>query len=289
MWRNGMPETLIQSNSKEYSMWRLFILFGMMFLSCHSVKEVSKEKEHFAQAEMFQLTEPKVLVDSVLFIENAKVELVMDFPETEIRYRLDGSPVTRNSTLYKKVMALDRTAVLKARSFHSDCQSSEPAEQNIYKVRNVFEQATVVIKPSVDLRYPGNGVSTLTDLQKGTMQFRDGNHWLGFQKDTLDIQVDFLEKESLESIVISTLANEIAWIFLPNRIELLDGNSIFCTVNKEDLANPSKTGLHFIPLDFPERELKKLTIRVFGEPLPKGHNGYGGIAWFFVDEIFTPY
>jgi len=268
-------------------MWRLIFFFGILFSSCHSVKVPVVEDSVFASAETFQLVPPKVLTDFVLFRKNTIVELAMDFPGTEIRYTLDGSPVNRNATLYNNKLTINKTGTLKALAFHPECQTSEKLVQPFYKIQTIFDRAKITLNPSADSRYAGNGVSTLTDLKKGKVQFRGEQRWLGFQKDTVDIQIDFAEKTSLESIIVSALANEIAWIFLPGRIELLEGETVFAFVNKETLKNPSVTGSHFITIDFPKKELENLTIRVLSDPLPEGHNGFGYTAWFFVDEVFA--
>lgn len=266
-------------------MWRGFYLFVISLLwSCHSSKEV---KERFDAASAFQLVMPKVITDSILFKKSANVELVLDFPEVEIRYTLDGSTVTRSSSLYESPFAINESATLRAVAFHPDCQASESLVQPFFKVEDIFEEAEVNISPMPDKRYAGKGLSSLTDFQKGSVQFRGDNRWLGFQKDTVDIQIQFKEKKKITSLTLSTLANESAWILFPGKIELLDGQLLFATKDKTDVEGHSEAGLHFITIEFPERTMEELTIRILSDPLPKGHNGYGYISWLFVDEVFV--
>ncbi len=263
------------------------LVFVILFSACHSTKDVVIQKENFAPASIFQLVAPKVITDAVLFRGNTKVALAMDFSGTEIRYTLDGSPVTQNSNLYTEELEIEKTSTLQALAFHPDCQTSKLKTQNLYKAASVFDQAKIRLVPSADDRYAANGVASLTDLKKGSIQFRAEDRWLGFQKDTVAIKVEFSEKTSLESIIVSTLASEIEWIFVPKRVELLDGTELFAFANKEDLNNPSERGEHFMEIDFPKRKLKELTIRILPDSLPEGHNGYGYISWFFVDEIIA--
>jgi hypothetical protein len=101
------------------------------------------------------------------------------------------------------------------------------------------------------------------------------------------VQIDFAKKTTLESITVSTLANESAWIFLPGRMEIWEGEELIAFVEKENWKDPSRSGTHFINIPFQKRAFQQMTIKVLSDPLPKGHNGYGYIAWFFMDEIFV--
>ncbi|MFT5261392.1 MAG: hexosaminidase [Polaribacter sp.] len=265
----------------------LALLLVLLFSACHSTKDVVIQKENFASASIFQLLPPKVLTDSVLFRRNTSVDLAMEFPDAEIRYTLDGSPVTQSASLYEDVLIIEKTTQLQALAFHPDCNTSEVKTQLFYKVADVFSQSKIRLVPPADSRYAAKGVASLTDMKKGSIQFRGKGRWLGFQKDTVEIKVQFSEKTTLESIILSTLASEIEWIFVPRRVELLEGEEVFAFINKDSMQNASETGAHFMAIDFPERKLKDLTIRVLSDPLPKGHNGYGFMSWFFVDEIIA--
>jgi len=273
----------------KYNFKNIFCLLlpFVLLLGCNSTNDILIQKESFAPATTFQLLPPKVLTDSVFFRKNTKVELAMGFSGTEIRYTLDGSPVTKKSPLYLEPLRIEKTSELQTLAFHPDCKNSLVKTQTLYNAVDVFSQAKIVLKPGIDPRYPANGVASLTDLQKGSNQFRVDKRWLGFQKDTVSIKVEFSEKTSLESIIVSTFANELAWIFVPKKVELLEGETVFASMDKTALANASETGSHFIAVDFPEREVKYLTIRVLSDWLPEGHNGYGYISWLFIDEIIA--
>jgi Chitobiase/beta-hexosaminidase C-terminal domain len=275
-------------------MWRYLLCFAVVVLSCHSTKELAAPKQHMASANTFQLMPPKIRTDAILFREKTKADLAMDFPDAKIRYTLDGSPVDQQSLLYNlsdsqagNTITIEQSVTLQAIVTHPDCQPSKVLVQPFYKVSNVFDQANITLLPSADARYAGNGVESLTDLQKGSDQFRGNPRWLGFQKDTVTIQIDFAKETTLESIIVSTLANESAWIFLPGRVEIWEGEEQITFVEKENWKDPSRSGSHFITIPFQKRDFQKMTIKVLSDPLPKGHNGYGYIAWFFVDEIFV--
>lgn len=269
-------------------MWRAPILFIILFVSCYSNKELTNtSKSEFEPAATFQLVAPQIQTDSVLFRNSTLINLELDFPETAIYYTLDGSEVTRSSNKYNGPLTIGKSSVLLAKAFHSECQASEIQKRSFFKVSDVFEGATFIIDPLPDSRYSGEGVQSLTDLRKGGLQFRGDNRWLGFKIDTVEIRINFLGKKRIQSLTISTLANEIGWIFLPGKVELISNEKQFADWDKATLENASETGLHFLKLEFPERELEGLTVRILSDPLPEGHNGYGGVAWFFVDEIFV--
>ncbi|MFK7808111.1 MAG: chitobiase/beta-hexosaminidase C-terminal domain-containing protein [Saprospiraceae bacterium] len=266
----------------------LCLIILLLCTNCKTNKVVSDEVEHFASAALFQLMPPQVVTDSILFRENTEVVLAMDFPGSEIRYTLDGSVVTERSTLYNDAITIGETALLQAMVFHPDCKTSEVIRKQFYKTNAILNDATLALSPNADSRYAANGVSSLTDLQKGSAQFRGENRWLGFKKDTISIVVEFTKKTKMKSLVVSTLANELGWIFIPHRFELLTEGKVFAEVKRENIENVFDTGLHYVEMSFAERALNCFTLRIIGEPLPEGHNGYGGVAWFFVDEIFIP-
>ncbi len=264
----------------------LLLLLATNF-ACHNSILPPDADTGYAPAGIFQLSPPQHQTDSTFFKSSTTVVLALDFPEATLRYTTDGTEVTPTSTPYHGPLLLDHTAVLQASAFHPECQASEPLSQKFFKVSPILDNANWQTDPLPDYRYPGNGALSLSDGQKGDLQFRDDRRWLGFQKDTVDIDLLLPEKRPLKSLTISTIANEIAWVFLPNRIELVVDNNVITTWSRADYDAPSRTDLHFLTLRFPEITTNSLTLRVLAEPLPKGHNGYGYVSWFFVDEVFS--
>jgi Chitobiase/beta-hexosaminidase C-terminal domain len=152
-------------------MWRYLMCFVVMLLSCHAAKESAVPKESLASANTFQLMPPNITTEGILFREKTQVSLAMDFPGTEIRYTLDGSPVDQHAPIYNQStsqpgesLTIQQSATLQAIATHPDCRVSKVLVQNFYKVSNIFDQAKITLLPSADPRYAANGVTSLTDL-----------------------------------------------------------------------------------------------------------------------------
>jgi len=78
--------------------------------------------------------EPYVTSKNTYFVNSARVTLACDIQGSEIRYTLDGSEPTHNSTLYSKPFRLNNTTVLKMRSFSKQYPPSFAVSQEFKKV-----------------------------------------------------------------------------------------------------------------------------------------------------------
>ena len=122
-------------------MWRYWLFFVGLLLSCNSVKELPLSEDRFAPPSVFQLMSPRIEAEAVFFNEKTQVDMLMDFPKTDIRYALDGKPVGSESELYNKTFTINRTTTLQAKAYHPDCKASEVIAQPFYKVSKVFDRA----------------------------------------------------------------------------------------------------------------------------------------------------
>ncbi|MDX1939180.1 MAG: metallophosphoesterase [Saprospiraceae bacterium] len=86
--------------------------------------QMQKETPEQRVASVVQPPAPHVTTDATLFQDQTSVSLEAAFEDLEIRYTLDGSEPTRNSTLYTQPLTLKQNAMLVARAYTKDGRAS---------------------------------------------------------------------------------------------------------------------------------------------------------------------
>ena len=208
--------------------------------------------------------------------------------DSKIKYTLDETEVLETSNTYNKPIWLNETTVVKANNFHPEFQSSTDAKLKVVKTNIKLKGSKIEISHVPNERYKGNGASTLSDHIKGTTAFANGNAWLGFQTDSVSIDINFSEEQTISKVTLSTLANHGAWIFLPKQIAIFSGTQ---EVGNMDIKKPKETDtarLEFIEIPIKENTYDNLRIVVSSvNKIPEWHQGKGTVAWFFTDEILV--
>lgn len=260
----------------------IILVFGLL-LSCNS-KE--KKKTSYLSSQDIVMAAPILEYDNLFFTDSVEVTMKFSLPNSSIKYTLDGSDVTSDSKTYEKPIFLNKTTQIEAQNFHQEFQWSTSAILKVVKTNTKLMGSKIEISPSPNERYQGNGVISLSDHIKGTTAFANGNAWLGFQADSVLMKVNFPEVKSLSKVMVSTIANHGAWIFLPKIITVFSGNS---KVGSTEVLYPSeqdKTRLEFIEIPIEAKEYENLKIMVTSlNEIPEWHQGKGTLPWLFIDEI----
>lgn len=245
----------------------------------------------FVWGQRYQLTAPRITVDSVFFRQKAKVLLEFDLDSAAISYTTDGKFPGKGTPVYKKPFTVDSSAVIRAKSEHPDFLTSLMAEKRLTKVSAVPDSFRLLTIP--DTAYRGQYASTLFDLQKGSKDLHDGR-WLGFKTDSAVVELQFKQGTMNRILLISTLFDPGAWIFPPKSVEVYGktGDKSWIPIGRWNAAadtpwkdRPAKYDEYLRVVLRPIR-VEQLRIRIipFG-PLPEGHPGAGKPAWLFLDEI----
>ena len=123
----------------------------------------------------------------------------------------------------------------------------------------------------------------------GSTNWRKGD-WQGYQGQDFEAVIDLQKLQHVQSVTASFLQDTRAWIVLPIRVE-------FLTSTDGVTFTPAGTVTHTVdPHDY-EVQLKELSTNLntkaryikvkaynFGT-LPQWHQGAGGEAYIFIDEI----
>jgi len=109
---------------------------------------------------------PYVSSNNTYFVEKATVTLSCDWPNTEIRYTLDGSEPTRKSRLYTEPFTLTKSKILKMRAFPAEGLPSFVITEKFQKVN--YEQAAEPgnIEPGILFKYYEGYCDSVSDIEK---------------------------------------------------------------------------------------------------------------------------
>lgn len=255
----------------------------LFFYSCTPLLQVSPS---FAPIQTFQLVSPKIQIDSIFFQHSTTVQLVLDHPDTHIHYTTDGTEVTEKSPLYNQSFELKESRTIKAKAFHSDFLVSETTTQNVLKTSHLIEHATIRLAPSAHEKYAGAGISSLSDLKKGSTNFRSNKAWLGFQTKRLKMEVEFAKVTTIHRLILSALEDNGAWIFLPQKIIIRNKGEVIGEKTFDAPKSNQAPQCHFLNIPLIESNSKMIEIEIVAlTAIPDWHVGKGGIPWLFLDEL----
>jgi len=245
--------------------------------------EKQKEKIAFLQTEMVQLSDPIIVADSLLFRKSAQVHLEFDLPEAEIFYSLNDGEAQK----YETDFVIKESTLLKVQARRKGMVDSDWIEQVLVKLNDKTQNVSIDLNPLPHENYPGSGTNTLIDAQKGSLDFRANNAWLGFMAPEVSIFLEFEEETSIDKIHLSLLADAPSWIFLPDSITVWQKEQLVGSIDIAPTKKSDKTTLKTIPINIVSDKYKYLKIIILNQKeIPDWHPGKGASPWLFIDEIF---
>ncbi len=158
------------------------------------------------------------------------------------------------------------------------------------KISNFATGKNILIKNMYAHQYSGNGDETLIDGAIGSLDFTD-KEWLGFQGTDVEVIIDLKEKTKDKQIECRFLVNQRSWIFSPEKVV------ISVSVNGKDYkevktfniaARKQNRNIEIKKFKIDVRNTKVRFIKVQAKNIitcPNWHDGAGGKAWLFIDEI----
>jgi len=274
----------------------LYISAFIVMNSCSSTKEVVRNSDAtssaFAQAQQFQLAPPIIKAKGVLFEEKNEIELKLNLNRSNVHYTLDGSEPTEKSPQYAEKIILANSAMVKAKAFHPEYQSSETASAEYVKLGKELKVKNISMNRTPNKNYMGTGVHGLIDRKKGSINFRTPR-WMGFEGGALETIIEFEKEEKLSNVTASLLSNPGAWIFMPKAMVVLGSKNgkeyeTLNTVALDPTPDGTLTALKFVSTKIGEANYKfvKVLLQSF-EGIPEWHPGKGTPPWLFVDEIIV--
>ncbi|WP_374400916.1 GH92 family glycosyl hydrolase [Flavobacterium sp.] len=234
---------------------------------------------------------PVIQAESKAFKDNLKIELKSQNSEDKIYYwtfNQDGkNNIVGVSLLYKKPIEITKTTTIYT-FVKNGATASDTISATFFKKPNDY---TINIKSVYNPQYHAGGPEGLLDGILGTENWRKGD-WQGYQSQDFEAVVDLKEVKSVSKISTRFLQDQRSWILMPTKVEyfISEDNvnfTFFGSVNNTfDPKIEENTILNFTSNETKGKKVRyvKVIAKNFGK-LPEWHQGFGGDAFIFVDEI----
>ena len=249
-----------------------------------------KEKEVFPSI----IPVPVIQSESKAFKDNLKIELKSQNSNDVIFYSTNDATSKLDDRIfikYTKPFSIDLTTDVFA-YVENNGQKSNTISATFFKKPNNY---SIKIKSVYNPQYHAGGPEGLLDGILGTENWRKGD-WQGYQSQDFEAVVDLKEVKELFSFKANFLQDSRSWILMPTHLEFLisTDNVNFTSVGSLDIAKNSgidPKDENSFTREFGVLLEKKKSARYvkvvaknFGK-LPEWHQGAGGDAFIFIDEI----
>jgi predicted alpha-1,2-mannosidase len=150
---------------------------------------------------------------------------------------------------------------------------------------------TIVTKSNYNPQYHAGGTEGLIDGIHGTENWRKGD-WQGYQSQDFEATIDLQSDKNVSNFSATFLQDSRSWILMPTKVEYYGSNDNINFTLIETIENNIDPKLDENKIQNYEyksiNEIKAKYIKVkaynFGK-LPEWHQGFGGEAFIFIDEI----
>ncbi|RYJ41466.1 GH92 family glycosyl hydrolase [Flavobacterium beibuense] len=187
---------------------------------------------------------------------------------------------------YKQLLTVKKGCMLTAYAENDMGGRSKSVSATFIKKTNDY---TIDIKSKYNKLYHGGGAEGLIDGIKGTTNWRKGD-WQGYQDQDFEAVVDLQEEMPITLIEASFLQDSRSWILMPVKVEyyVSNDNRDFTLVKtietKTDARQDNVIENYIAHLNNVSARYVKVKAYNFGT-LPQWHQGTGGQAFIFIDEI----
>lgn len=201
-----------------------------------------------------------------------------------IRYTIDGTDPSINSTTYQGAISIPKSMTVKSAYFENGQLKSSISSQQFTISKTTGKKITLENQPSEN--YSFGGAATLVDGIIGNSR-QLGKTWLGFNGKDVVATIDFGQKTTFSQVYFNTLENKGSWIHLAKsaKIFISDDNKNFKLikeVGKEEIQNAKGK----IQLNAGQQSSRYFKIMIENAGIiPAGNPGADSKAWLFVDEI----
>ncbi|CAM3815820.1 GH92 family glycosyl hydrolase [Flavobacterium cucumis] len=233
---------------------------------------------------------PVIQAESKAFKDNLKIELKSQNSNDEIYFMIndkDDHLAKKIFVKYTKPFEISQTSTIEAYVKTNEGQSNTISATFFKKPNNY----SINIKSIYNPQYHAGGPEGLLDGILGTENWRKGD-WQGYQSQDFEAVVDLKEVKNINEISARFLQDQRSWILMPTKVEyyISEDNvnfTFFGSVNNTlDPKLEENTILNFTSNETKGKKARyvKVIAKNFGK-LPEWHQGFGGDAFIFVDEI----
>jgi hypothetical protein len=233
---------------------------------------------------------PVIQAESKSFKEQLLVSLASNTRDGDLIYQVvpeNTSPKMAAWLPYSEPFFIKKSARVFAKIKNKDIEC-KMVSANFYQKPNNY---TIAIKSKYNPQYTAGGDEGIIDGINGTENWRKGE-WQGYQGQDFEAVVDLQSEKNVSNFSATFLQDSGSWIVMPTKVDYFISNDninftlIETIENTLDPKKPENTIRAF------ETHLKenikarfvKIIAKNFGK-LPDWHQGAGGEAFIFIDEI----
>ena len=254
------------------------------------LKSTIKALKHYVFGNEYSIV-PVIQAESKSFESNQKIVLkssgkVYYSFNDDLNFKEYKSPILINQST--KINAY--TEYYSYSEFRTDSIAlrSNTISATFFKKPNNY---TINIKSKYNPQYHAGGPEGLLDGILGTENWRKGD-WQGYQSQDFEAIVDLQEVKKITEISARFLQDQRSWILMPTKVAyyISEDNvnfTYFGSVNNTlDPKLEENTILNFTSNETKGKKARyvKIIAKNFGK-LPEWHQGFGGDAFIFIDEI----
>jgi hexosaminidase len=202
-----------------------------------------------------------------------------------IRYTLDGTIPTEQSTVYSKPIIIEKNATLVA-AVLQDGIILDQVKKSFQLHKAVGKPITLETLP--DKAYNKGGNSAWVNGCLGNDEQFSDDEWLGWEAKSFNGTIDFGSSTNLSSLETRFFHKPSSWVWIAKKviIQVSDDGTNFKTVAEKDVPVPTKDGAANFSISWQPVTVRYM--RIIAEPfgkIPAGNTGAGDEAWLFVDEM----
>jgi hypothetical protein len=234
---------------------------------------------------------PAIQAESKSFKDKMKVAIISQNPKDIIYYSIsdtnDYLAKKLPSVVYTEPFEITETSTILAYVNNDTVQSNTIAATYFKKPNNY----TIDIKSKYNLQYHAGGPEGLLDGIKGTENWRKGD-WQGYQSQDFEAIIDLQSEKLVSEFNARFLQDSRSWILMPTKVDYYASNdnvnfTLVGTISNTIDPKETDNKIH----DFQIKAGTKISAKYikvkaynFGK-LPEWHQGAGGDAFIFIDEI----
>jgi predicted alpha-1,2-mannosidase len=227
---------------------------------------------------------PVIQAESKSFKDKMNVTFDSFDNATEYFYSIND----KKFEVFKKELVLSETSNIKFYSDNGFGKVSKTISATFFKKPNNY---TIDIISKYNPQYHAGGKEGLIDGIYGATNWRKGD-WQGYQSQDFEAIIDLQSEKSVSNFNSTFLQDSRSWILMPTKVAYYSSIdnvnfNLLGTIN--NTLNPKET--ENIIRNFSLQSEKKINARYikviaynFGK-LPEWHQGFGGDALIFIDEI----
>lgn len=235
------------------------------------------------------LTASPVIAADRLFDFSTKVTITPLNPGDKIYYMtLDQGDANVRKTFkaYKEPFTINKTTMVSAYAERNG-EKSSITTANFNRRPNYWD---ITVNATMNPQYTAGGKLALIDGIHGDVNWRKGE-WQGYQGQNFEAVIDFKSPQDMNQLSSTYLQDSRAWILMPKRVEYyasMNGKDyiLLSTVNNTVDPKDETVQVKDFSADILPTQARYLKVKAYyyGK-LPEWHQGAGGEAYIFIDEI----